>query len=78
MVDQWLGLCTHLPRTQVQSLVRKLESHKPCGQKNKIKFEEMKTQRHTMSLKVAELGESSFISIAAQVSSPGYLSSAFS
>ena len=25
--------------------------------KNKIKFEEMKTQRHTMSLKVPELGE---------------------
>lgn len=31
----------------------------------------MKAQRHTMSLKVAELGKSSFISITAQVSSPG-------
>ena len=37
LVVQWLGLCLPLQTVQIQSLVRKLRSHMPRGQKNNIK-----------------------------------------
>ena len=42
LVTQWLGLHPFMPMAQVQTLVRELRSHKPCGTAKKKKSKKIK------------------------------------